>query len=315
MRAAMRAVLAGTCESTVLLMAAFVLVAVGPAKASETRYRILFTGHGSDPVSTGEGGMHNVAEVRRIMSAMRRVSPLGTVRFVFVASRAGICGPQCAPEHLMWQRVNAATTALRAEAARTGTQLPFQLTSWSFLEELPAGTALPPAGDSRPGIDLRLHLEAPRPGPCPWRILVYDQTLPPVLGAPDGEPALPVPDGKSIAVGQGARIAIQLPKAGAAEPLAVWQDARGSAWKVDAAAFAAVGTALPVEAVRLLMLDARDAEARVLSARLSDGTRDYAASDGTRGFDDHVGQAPRQLQPPTEATSSSCEVAFTTASD
>ncbi len=285
-----------------------VVAAAQAAAAEEPRYRILFPEHSAEPVTTGEAGAHNSAEVKRIAGAMRVLAPLGTVRFVFVAPRAATCvgTAGCAPEHLMWQRVNAATTALRSEAARASLALPFQLIGWSFLEELPARSMQISTGS---GIDFRLHLEPPRSEPCQWRILVHDPALPPVIGAREGEPALPVPSGKTIEVSKGARVSITTSARNAGQPLAVWQNAQGEPRKVDPAAFAKSGASVPAGPTRLVLLDPASAEARAMLARIGGSTREFASSGNTRGFDDHVGPSPLAVLPPrADDASSRCEV-------
>ncbi len=200
-----------TCLLILILAGAIASVAdpARPEQPDPARFRIVFPSSSAEPVAEGKIGGENRAAIANIARALINHSGWPSLRFIFVSPRPVPCAlaNKCAPEHLMWQRVNAATSEIKAEVDKAGTPLPFGQLGWAFVDELQRAPELALLPEGSEAISLFLLVEDDgQAEACAGQVLVFDPSLPPVIGAPWGAPAIPLPADRIVEAAAGTTV-------------------------------------------------------------------------------------------------------------
>jgi hypothetical protein len=257
------------CRAIALLLPvglAMTLVCTHAAVAESRRgvpletFRVLFPERSSTPYQTGEHADRNRAAVQHMARMLARWSDSPNIRFVFVAARSSLCNGAagCSPEHLLWQRVNETAVLLR-KATENG-KVRFDRIGQAFQDEFRAPPRLLPVPAGSGSIELHTYLDNVEKAlqvadGCPWRILLSDPELPPVIGETDGKPAIPVASGSVLTVGAKAIVRLTgLADRSGGNALAVWENDRGEFSKATPAILSTEGTPIAASTRRLHLL-------------------------------------------------------------
>jgi hypothetical protein len=225
-----------------------------------SRYRLLFAPNDTSPLMEGKAGKINRAAISRMARVLPFWSDQKKVRFIFVGDRASLCAAEtaCTPDQRLWERVRSAVATISAAAGHQKSRMPFALIGQAFDDEFnPALTRAPPP-DGTSSIDLFAIVDGlgGGPGGCPWRVLIADPDLPPVIADHD-RPALPVPPDRATEVGQTARLEIEAITRTAILPIAVWENARGEMRLASSQLLAGQPLPLPPGKIHLHMFGPR----------------------------------------------------------
>lgn len=170
----------------------------GAADAADggTAYRIVFPHRSFEVPLRGPYGGSNRAAIERIARVLPQWRFNTAVRFQFVARRPRTCTALagCDASHLMWRRVNTVVTRIKTITFRARTVFDISRIGFAFAEELTPPASLPDEPGDGDTIHLRIMVGKREGGParCPWRVLLHDPYLPPVLGQSGGSPAIPL---------------------------------------------------------------------------------------------------------------------------
>ena len=202
-----------------------------PEVPDPARFRIVFPRLSADPIAEGSLGEENRAAIANIAKLLVSHGDWPSLRFIFVSPRPAPCeaADQCAPEHLMWQRVNAATSEIKTEVDKAGTPLPFGQLGWAFVDELQRAIELPLPPEGSEAISLFLLVnDDGQAGTCPGQVLVFDPNLPPVIGAPWETPAIPLPADQIVEAAAGTTVQIRQGMEGLGTAHAFWEREDGT---------------------------------------------------------------------------------------
>lgn len=278
-------------------------------------FRVLFPDGSASPSASGEAGEHNRASIGRMARFLGPWSAQKGVRFLFVASRPATCdaGPGCNPDQLHWQRANAATALIKERLGQSQERLRFDMVGLAFLDELrqagPVVLELPPAPSGAGAIDLRTYVDRSAAGTqqCPWQVLLFDPDLPPVIGARDGAPAIPLQPGDTVPIGNSAVLQVKALYGAGGESIALWEPRGGEFCRAPGSLLAGRETPIPSTQARLHLLPAGAgaSELRRFAEGLGNGCRTDLPRPGIlrgvdvvsrstidRGMDDHVERLP-----------------------
>jgi hypothetical protein len=205
-----------------------------PGYADPTRFRILFPPLSAEPIAGGALGAANRKAIANIAEVLLSHGDWPGLRFIFVAPRPESCveAEGCTPNHLRWRRTTNAMGAVLVEIDKAGGLLPFRQARdyLAFPEELPDLPSLEPPGEGFEAIHLFVLVEenASASGSCSGQLLLFDPTLPPVIGAAWGEPALPFPPDREVEATGGSLLTLRRGREPSHHARAFWRHGDGT---------------------------------------------------------------------------------------